>query len=71
MTTVLDRSGGSYWTDLVGVHRWGLACKKHGLYRVIRLPEAADFLSFYGFDDLLKSHPYAVVDDFGNLVKVQ
>lgn len=71
MKTLLDRSGGSYWTDLVGVHRWGWACEKQGLYCVIRLPLMADFLNFYGFDDLIKSHPYAVVDDFGNLVKVQ
>lgn len=67
--TQYGRSGECFWTKHYGVHRWEpLLADRPGLYRVVHTIniEAGEFFGMFSVP-----HPYAVMDDFGNLVRVQ
>lgn len=62
----------AFWTRDCGVYRHSAQDGKPGLYRVTMLPESYRTSRFFAAPSALpNASANAVVDDFGNLVRVQ
>lgn len=60
--------GNGYWTGAYGVSRWGVLATRPGTWRIVALPIVSEFMRM---QNATYQHITAVMDDFGNLVKVE
>lgn len=64
---ILCSDGADYWTPAYGVHRWGFGSRP-GTWFIVARPIVGEFMRM---QNAAFRHITAVMDDFGNLVKVE
>ena len=66
-----SQGGGSFWTDLYGVHRWDPSLvTRPGTYGLIFNAVVLQLARMSVDKNCWVTHPTCVVDDFGSLVRV-
>lgn len=68
-----NETGDAFWIEGVcGIYRWYASfLNRPGTYRVVALSPAYEYMKFTGATKHVEPHPTCVVDDFGNLVRIQ